>query len=81
MSVILKQGSRKGEKTRMTYRDIVHRLGITEDQADFDHVLFTVGEYIHFGEGSRALSFPDAEVADDFDMSNLEEFVAVHADA
>ena len=81
MSVILKQGSRKGEKTRMTYRDIVHRLGITEDQADFDHVLFTVGEFFRFGEGSRALSFPDTEVADDFDMSNLEEFVAVHADA
>ena len=65
----------------MTYRDIVHRLGITEDQPGFDHVLFTVGEYFRFGEGSRALDFPDAEVADDFDMSNLEEFVAVHADA
>ena len=36
----------------MTYRDIVHRLGITEDQPD----------------------------TDDFDMSNLEEFVAIHAD-
>jgi hypothetical protein len=65
----------------MTYRDIVHRLGITEDSPEFDHVLFTVGEFFRFGEGSRALSFPDAEVADDFGMSDLEEFVAVHADA
>ena len=64
----------------MTYRDIVHRLGTTEDQPDFDHVLFTVGEFFHLGEGSRALGFPDAEVADDFDWSDLEEFVAVHAD-
>jgi len=80
MSVILKQGSRKGEKTRMTYRDIVHRLGITEDQADFDHVLFTVGEFFHFGEGPHALSFPDAEVTEDFDWSDLEDFAIVHAD-
>ena len=65
----------------MTYRDVVHRLGTAEDSPDFDHVLFTVGEFFRFGEGSRALSFPDAEVADDFDMSDLEEFVAVHADA
>ena len=64
----------------MTYRDIVHRLGITEDQADFDHVLFTVGEYFHFGEGSRALSFPDADVEEDFDWSDLEDFAIVHAD-
>ena len=70
----------EGDST-MTYRDIVHRLGITEDSAEFDHVLFTVGEFFHFGDGSRALSFPDAEVEEDFDMSNLEEFVAVHADA
>ena len=77
MKGLLKQ---EGDST-MTYRDIVHRLGITEDQADFDHVLFTVGEYFHFGEGSRALSFPDAEVAEDFDMSDLEEFVAAHAGA
>ena len=70
----------KGDST-MTYRDIVHRLGITEDQADFDHVLFTVGEFFHFGDGSRALSFPDADVEEDFDWSDLEEFVDAHADA
>ena len=64
----------------MTYRDIVHRLGITEDSPEFDHVLFTVGEYFHFGEGSHALSFPDAEVAEDFDWSDLEDFAIVHAD-
>ena len=69
----------EGDST-MTYRDIVHRLGITEDQADFDHVLFTVGEYFHFGEGSRALSCPDAEVEEDFDWSDLEDFAIVHAD-
>lgn len=65
----------------MTYRDIVHRLGTTEDQPDFDHVLFTVGEFFHFGEGPHALSFPDAEVTEDFGWRDLEEFAAVHADA
>ena len=76
MKGLLKQ---EGDST-MTYRDIVHRLGITEDQPEFDHVLFTVGEYFHFGEGSRARSFPDAEVAEDFDWSDLEDFAIVHAD-